>query len=392
MGFLGWLRSGKRTEGTSSRSIGTKSSDILGLTGLICDAGEEFAVREVVFSACVNMVANYLAKAEMRYFRDDQEERSGEYWIWNVSPNRNQNASEFWHELADRLFRENEILIIDEPYGDGIVLAEAFIRDDAKPATVFRDVIYRDTRQAMLREGQVMHLQLNNRDIAAITQSMENSFVRLISAAVNNYVFNAGQHWKAIVDDIAPNEDERIEALQQIIEQQIKPFLSSENGVLPQTSGYQYEQIGSGAKGNSGANKDVAELINQVWEQTAMAFGIPPVLIQGKVADDKNAMTRFLSGPIDTLARQIEQEANRKRIKMDRYMAGERLVLDTSNMVHFDIMENASNLQALIGSAVYSVNDILRSIGKATIREAWADKHYLTLNIGQSPVEDGPQE
>lgn len=391
MGFLEWLRRGPRAAGTGSRTIGTKSNNILGLTGLICAAGEEFAVREVVFSACVNLVANYLAKAEMRYFRDEQEERGGEYWIWNVNPNRNQNASEFWHEMVDRLYRYNEVLIIDEPYGDGIVLAEAFIRDDAKPATVFRDVIYRDTRQAMLREGQVMHLQLNNQDIAAITQAMEDSFVRLISAAVNNYVFNAGQHWKAIVDDLAPNEDARIAALQQIIEQQIKPFLSSENGVLPQTSGYQYEQIGSGTKGSS-ASKDVAELITQVWEQTAMAFGIPPVLIQGKVADDKSAMTRFLSGPIDSLARQIEQEANRKRLKMDRYLAGERLVLDTSNMVHFDIMENASNLQALIGSAVYSVNDILRSIGKATIREAWADKHYLTLNIGQSPVEDGPQE
>ena len=392
MGFLDWLRGGRRAAGTSSRVIGARSSDILGLNGLICDAGEEFAVREVVFSACVNMVANYLAKTEVRFFRDGQEAKEGEFWIWNVSPNRNQNASEFWHELVDRLYRENEVLIIDEPYGDGIVLAEAFVRDDAKPATVFRDVTYRDSRQALLREGQAMHLQLNNRDIAAVTTAMQNSFVRLISAAVNNYVFNSGQHWKAIVDDIAPNEEDRIAALQQIIEQQIKPFLSSENGVLPQTAGYQYEQIGGNQKNSGGANKDVSELINQVWEQTAMAFGIPPVLIQGKVADDKSAMTRFLSGPIDTLAKQIEQEANRKRIRRDRYLSGDKLVLDTSNMLHYDIMENASNLQALIGSAVYSVNDILRSIGKATIRETWADKHYLTLNIGQSPVEDGPQE
>ena len=391
MGFLDWLRGGRRAAGTNSRAIGTRSSDILGLSGLICDAGEEFAVREVVFSACINMVANYLAKTEVRFFKDDQEERGGEYWLWNVSPNKNQSASEFWHELVDRLYRENEVLVIDEPYGDGFVLAEAFVRDDDQPVTVFRDVVYRDTRRAMLRESQVMHLQLNSRDIAGITAAMQASFVRLVSAAVNNYVFNAGQHWKAIVDSIAPNEEERIQALQQIIEQQIKPFLNSDNGVLPQTDGYQYEQV-SGVKGGSSGNKDAAELITQIWEQTAMAFGIPTVLIQGKVADDKTAMTRFLSGPIDSLARQIEQEANRKRIRMERYLNGDRLVFDTSNMIHYDIMEHAANLQALIGSAVYSVNDILRSIGKATIREAWADKHYLTLNIGQSPIEDGPAE
>jgi hypothetical protein len=55
-------------------------------------------------------------------------------------------------------------------------------------------------------------------------------------------------------------------------------------------------------------------------------------------------------------------------------------------------MEAASNMQALIGSAIYSVNDILRAIGKPPIPEDWANKHYLTLNIGQSPVEDKPQE
>ena len=391
MGFLEWMRGGRRAAGTSSRAIGSRSVNIFDTGGLICDAGEEFAVREVVFSACVNMVANYMAKAEMHFFKGEQEERGGEYYLWNVSPNRNQSASEFWHEFVDRLYRGNEVLIIDEPYGDGFVLAEAFVRDDSKPATVFRDVVYRDDRRAMLREGQVMHFQLNNRDIAAMTEAMQISFVRLISAAVNNYVFNSGQHWKVIVDAIAPNQEERIDALQKVIERQIKPFLEANNGVLPQYDGYVYEQV-SGAKGSSGGNKDVGELINQVWEQTAMAFGIPTVLIQGKVADDKTAMTRFLSGPIDALARQVEQEANRKRIRRERYLNGDRLVLDTSNMIHYDIMENASNLQALIGSAVYSVNDILRGIGKAPIHADWADKHYLTLNIGQSPIEDGPAE
>lgn len=383
MGFFNFLK------GVRTRTVELNSKDILRVTDLLEDDALEFGIREVIFSACVNMVAGYFSKAEVRFFRDGQEEKDGEYWIWNVQPNKNQNATAFWHELVDRLYRENEVLIIDEPYGDGVVIAEAFTADTERAVTVYHDVVYRNSFQSRLRENQVMHLTLNNKDISKLIVQMQNSYIKLASAAMQNYVFNTGQHWKAVVDDLAPGEEDRSEALQKLIEAQVKPFLSSKFGVLPQLNGYDYQQI-SGDK--PGSSKDIQELIDAVWNDTTKPFGIPIVLINGEVADDKTAMTRFLSGPIDTLARQVEQELNRKRIKREGYLAGDRMVVDTSNLIHYDIMENASNLQALIGSAVYSVNDILRSIGKATIREDWADKHYLTLNIGQSPVEDKPDE
>ena len=42
---------------------------------------------------------------------------------------------------------------------------------------------------------------------------------------------------------------------------------------------------------------------------------------------------------------------------------------------------NAANVEKLVGSAAFSINDILRAAGQPTIDEPWADAHFLTKNI-----------
>ena len=236
-----------------------------------------------------------------------------------------------------------------------------------------------------------MYIRLNDKRMEPVWRAMSDAFLRLASVAMQNYLYNGGQHWKVAVEALNAGDTKGIETLQRVIEQQIQPFLNAGSAVLPQFEGYEYTQL-SGSGKDALSSKEFRELIQEIWTQQAIGMGIPPVLIMGKVADDKSAMTRMLSGPVDAIVRQVQQEANRKRLGRERVQNGEYLFFDTSALIHVDVMEAASNMQALIGSAIYSVNDILRAIGKPPIPEEWANKHYLTLNIGQSPVEDKPQE
>ena len=50
-------------------------------------------------------------------------------------------------------------------------------------------------------------------------------------------------------------------------------------------------------------------------------------------------------------------------------------------MLHFDLFGNAANIEKLIGSGAFSINDIRRAAGLSIIAEDWADKHFMTLNI-----------
>ena len=55
--------------------------------------------------------------------------------------------------------------------------------------------------------------------------------------------------------------------------------------------------------------------------------------------------------------------------------------VDSSSIIHFDLFENAANVEKLVGSGAYTINDVRRAANQATINEPWADEHYMTLNI-----------
>lgn len=55
--------------------------------------------------------------------------------------------------------------------------------------------------------------------------------------------------------------------------------------------------------------------------------------------------------------------------------------MDSSSILHFDIFANANNIEKLVGSGVFSLNDVLRAASLPAIDEPWADEHYMTLNI-----------
>lgn len=401
MGLFDWIR-GKSGSKSGAIPPGLDSEDrkVLELTGSAATPRElldgnvlEFGVRKAAFYGCVNYLADLIGKVTVHYFRGGKEVHGPESWRWNYEPNRNQNASAFWHELITRLYKDGEALIIDEPYGSGggFVVADSFTVDNKSPTTVFRDVRYRDRWKAAMRQESCMYIRLNDKKMEPVWRAMSDALLRMASVAVQNYLYNGGQHWKVAVEALQAGDSEGVATLQQVIEKQIQPFLNAGSAVLPQFAGYEYTQL-SGSGKDALSSKEYRELIQEAWTEQAMGMGIPPVLILGKVADDKSAMTRLLSGPVDAIVRQVQQEANRVRLGRERVQGGEYLHFDTSSLIHFDVMEAASNMQALIGSAIYSVNDILRAIGKPPIPEEWANKHYLTLNIGQSPVEDTPRD
>ena len=119
------------------------------------------------------------------------------------------------------------------------------------------------------------------------------------------------------------------------------------------------------------------------------AFLIPSALTGGNQQDTTIANRQFLTDVIDPIARMIEQEINRKRFTMEEYLRGDRLTVDTSAIVHFDIFANAANVEKIIGSGVKSVNELRALIGDAAIDEPWADQHFMTLNIGSAEKTAG---
>ena len=353
-------------------------------------AAQEFQLRDMSFWICANMIANAVGRCEFRTFRDGKEIREREHYLWNVEPNVNQNSTAFLHKLVAKLLTDGEALVIStrqrEGY-DALVVADSWLPNGDYPSrqneyinVQVGDVSYEKT----FREREVLHLKLNHINVKPVLDGLYGAYWRLISAAMKRYEWDKGQHWKVHVDQLASGAEDFTENFTRMIEQQVKTFLDSNSAILPEFDGYAYTNEGGKA------NVELADIQSQMKDVlgfTAKALQIPAVLVDGSIQGTEDAQGRFLTGCIDPICDQLQEEINRKRYGYDRMRAGDYLRVDTSSIRHFDMFANAANVEKLVGSGAFTINDVLRSAGLPTIPEPWADEHYMTKNIAALGAE-----
>ena len=378
--FWDWLSGGKARSPTT---VEVSCRELLA-------AAQEFQLRDLSFWICTNMIANAVGRCEFRTFRDGKEIREREHYLWNVEPNVNQNSTACLHKLVAKLLVDDEALVIStrqrEGY-DALVVADSWLQNGDYPSrqneyinVQVGDVSYEKT----FREQEVLHLKLNHINVKPVLDGLYGAYWRLISAAMKRYEWDKGQHWKVHVGQLASGADDFTENFSRMIEQQVKTFLDSNGAILPEFDGYAYTNEGGKA------NVELADIQAQMKDVlgfTAKALQIPAVLVDGSIQGTEDAQGRFLTGCIDPICDQLQEEINRKRYGYDRMQAGDYLRVDTSSIRHFDMFANAANVEKLVGSGAFTINDVLRSAGLPTIPEPWADEHYMTKNIAELGAE-----
>lgn len=359
------------------------------------DAAVDYQIRELAWWTCVNWIADAVGRCEIRTYRAGEEIQEREYWMWNYEPNLNQNSTAFWHKAIARLFEDGELLIVPVRRRDGLdsfVVADDWEDPEGRVSRMneYRGVTVDGfTFDKTFREDDVLHLRLNHVDMKPVILGVQQSWMRLVKAAMDAYGWQNGQHWKVHVDQIAGGKEGWAESFQQMIAAQIKPFLNSGAAVLPEFDGYKYERVNS--DGGVKDAQDLRRMVDDILTFTARGCGIPDVILSGSVEATGDAMKRALSFAVDPICDQFAEEATRKRYGFDGWKRGDYLRMDSSAILHFDLFGNAAGIEKLLGAG-WSLNDIRRAAGESPIKEPFADQHFLTKNIGQMAAAEGAQE
>lgn len=350
-------------------------------------AALEYQIRELCFWICVDFIANAIGRCEFRTFVNGREVFEREYYMWNFEPNVNQSSTAFLHKLVGKLCQDNEALMLSPRKRDGY--GTVVVADDwqVKNSYVTRQNEYCGVTvdgfqfDKTFREEDVLHLKLRHMNLTPVLQEMFDAYARLLQAAIQNYEWNQGQHWKVTVNQMSSGEPGFAKNFQEMIQEQIKPFLESRAAVLPQFGGFQYENVGGNKNGVKLDTRDIRAMIDDIFDFTAKAFQLPAVLINGKVEGVEGAKGRAMSHCIDPICDQLQEEITRKRYGYAGWKNGSYVRVDSSAIEHFDLFGNAPNVEKLVGSAAFTINDILRAAGQPQINEPWASKHFLTKNI-----------
>lgn len=340
---------------------------------------DQVYLRELAFWTCVNKIANALSKCEFRTYYHYEPVKKAEYYLWNVEPNKNQNASAFLTKLIGKLYLNNEALVIESS-------GQLYVADDYQKQ-IYALYDYQFTGVTVdnftfgktFYQSEVLFFQLNSVDMRHLINLMYSSYNELMRYAANAYRKSRGSRGILDIDAQAQAEDDFSDTLQELMTVYFKKFFESENAVLPLYDGYKYTELQSKTYSNE-STRDIKALADDIFDFTARGFSFPPSLAKGDVQDTGKATDELLTFCIDPLARLLEKEINRKRNGLTGFLAGNYVRIDTMAVKHIDIFDIATPVDKLISSGTYTINDIRRVIGESYIDEEWANTHFITKN------------
>lgn len=344
------------------------------------EAVMEVSLRELAFWTCVGKIANALTKCEFRTFYEGEEIFGDEYYLWNYEPNRNQNKAEFINKAIEKLFRENELLIV-ESYDGQLLVADSF---ETTPNTLYGDtysnVLVDDYQfSRTFQSTDVLHWKLNSKNVNKIIHGLYNSYVKLIDYSAKSYLKSRGSRGILNISAMAQADKLFEEKLNKLMNEYFKSFFNSSNAVLPMFEGYGYDDLGSKTY-SEGTSRDIKNQYDDIFDFTARGFSMPPSLAKGDVQDTSKAVEEMLTFCLDPLVQMMQQEINRKRIGSRGMQKGTRLQINTMRVKHIDMFDIATSADKLISSGIYTVNMILRALEEPQIAEEWADQHFITKN------------
>jgi HK97 family phage portal protein len=343
-------------------------------------------VREMAFWAATNLIANAISKCEFKTYENFKEVRKDNYYRWNVEPNRNQNSSAFMHKLIAKLYRNNEVLIVE--HGEDLLVADDFARKEyALYDNEFTQVTVGDfTFSKKFYQNEVMYLQLSEKNTRELISGLYESYAKLIDYTMKSYQRSRGTKAKFEYKTIPTAGTEQRKLFDDLINEKFKKFLESDNAIVPIGEGQDLTEFGNSKTYSNESTRDIRAMIDDVFAFTARAFGIPPALMSGDVQGVKDALDQFLTFCIDPLADMIQEEINRKTYTRAQFLRGDYVQIDTKQIKHIDIFYASTSIDKLISSGVFCVNDILKMLGLPIIDEDWAWEHVLTKNY--SPFEN----
>lgn len=361
----------------------------------------EIQIYELAYQICVQRIARAIAKCEFMTYSLHKEVKSDLYYQLNVSPNENQNATEFWTDFINHLYRDQEALVVK--IKDQIFVADGWSLDNdhvLKP-WIFSNVQVKNfTFNRTFKADQVWFFRLESDRISKLLDQVTDLYGRLISLSYRGYKKAQGRKFKVKINRTAQST-QREKNFKEILEAKLKRFMDSDDGVWIETEGHELSEVNaSGSRASSAAGattRDLSALMDDVLQLTCKAFLMPTNIITGEVTDTSKAVDDFLTFCLDFVVELIEDEINRKEFGKDRYLNGSYVRINSSVIKHVDVFDLATSIDKLLSSGVMTINDIKRYMRAEQIPEEWADQHYMTKNYSPitelaTALEDGMED
>lgn len=340
--------------------------------------------KRLAVDSCINLIADALTRCEFKTIQSGVNTKSDNYYLLNIAPNKNENATEFKKKLVSKLFRDNECLIVMA--NDQLFIADSYNKADyALKETLYSQVTVGEfTFKETFNESQVIFLKLNEMNIMHVINTFYKDYGSLISSARDIYKRSNAKRFVLKGEFLRAQNNEMQKQINDMLTSQFKPWLEADNAgaIFQLQNGFELEDFsGTGKAGvNKNDSRDIRNLVDDIFDFVATSFHVPRGLLKGDVVDVSSQTNNFLMFCINPLVELISAEFNKKMYGKSDYLAGSYIKVDTTKIKVTDLNDMATALDKLFAIAAVSINDIIEMIGGERIDEEWANKRFVTKN------------
>lgn len=344
---------------------------------------EQYAFKELALHIAISYIANTLSKCEFKTFENGVEVRNKLYYMLNISPNPNQNSSQFINKFIEKYYYDGHSLIV--PNGDNLYCADNFDIEDSNPLkeNTFYNVTFNcHTLKKMHKASEVFYIKLDNKNVKAIVDSLYMHYSEIISIALAAYKRTNGTKYKLLLEQYRAGDAVFEKLFKEVLEKQLKTFIENDNAIYPQYKGIDLQEFSSKTPANTG---DIIAMRKEIFETTAQAFKIPLSMMYGNITNMNEIVKVYLSICIDPLADMISEEMTRKYYGYNEWKEGNYIKVDTSCVNHVDILEVAQQVYNLVGAG-FSLDELRSRLDKQLLNTDFSRTHFLSRNF--VPAED----
>ena len=339
----------------------------------------DYHYKSFALECCVNLISNALSRTEFSTYESGREVKKENYYLFNVKPNQNQSAAEFWKKAVSQLLRKGKCLIIQ--HNDMLYVADDFsITPYALYENIFTSVKIGDlTFDKSFVSSDVFYIEPSQKSMAELFNSASQKYCELMSAAINSYNKSNSRRATLEVDSTWSQTPEKTQELTQLLNTNYKKFLEAQSSaILPLTKGFEYNEKDF-TNQTSKDSRDINHLFNDILGLSCLAFGIPRSIFSDSIVGVEKVTENLLIFGINPIANMIADEINAIYYTKSQFLGGNYVRAKTQSIKTTDIVSVATGADTLFRVG-FSVNDILREMGLPTIPEKWADEHYVTKN------------
>lgn len=352
---------------------------------IVIDIPPSLYYKELAIYTASSLIENAISKCEFKVYENGKSVKNEDYYRLNVAPNKNENSSLFWHRVVRKMICNPEGALVVEINGE-LHCAESFGVKVERPinGNIYEGVVLSGGLQLnrTFRAEEVYLFRMEEQCVKRLIDGVYQDYGKIFEAATRTFKDTNGRKFKFKVAGAKAGDEEFNENFKTVIAKEIKAYMENEYATYVEYEGEELVEQTEKQRTDSG---DLLKIRKDMFEMVGQALKIPQSLMTGNVTSVKDVLDIFLTVAVDPLADTITKVLN-KRATVIEYIKGNYYKAYTGKIKHRDIFDLVVGMEKMIGSSVFSTDEVREELDMNELKTDWSVKHYMTKNNAR--VED----